>query len=229
MLMNNLDPEVAEKPHELVVYGGIGRAARDWESFDRIVSSLRALEADETLCVQSGKPVGIFRTHSRCAARADRELQHRAALGDARQIQRARSQGPDDVRPDDGRLVDLHRLARHRAGHLRDLRRARPAPLRRLARRPMDSHRRPRRHGRRAAARRDLRGRLDAGDRVPALAHRDAAAHRLSRQAGGLARRGADDDRARRARRRRPSRSACSATRPRCCPNWCSAACGRTP
>src|SRR5262245_56167149 len=63
MLMNNLDPEVAEKPHELVVYGGIGRAARDWESFDRIVSSLRSLEADETLCVQSGKPVGIFRTH----------------------------------------------------------------------------------------------------------------------------------------------------------------------
>jgi urocanate hydratase len=63
MLMNNLDAEVAEKPHELVVYGGIGRAARDWDSFDRIVSSLRALEADETLLVQSGKPVGVFRTH----------------------------------------------------------------------------------------------------------------------------------------------------------------------
>jgi urocanate hydratase len=64
MLMNNLDPEVAEKPHELVVYGGIGRAARDWESFDRIVAALRTLEADETLCVQSGKPVGVFRTHT---------------------------------------------------------------------------------------------------------------------------------------------------------------------
>jgi urocanate hydratase len=64
MLMNNLDPDVAEKPHELVVYGGIGRAARDWESFDRIAASLRALEADETLIVQSGKPVGIFRTHA---------------------------------------------------------------------------------------------------------------------------------------------------------------------
>jgi urocanate hydratase len=64
MLMNNLDPDVAEKPHELVVYGGIGRAARDWESYDRIVSSLRALEGDETLCVQSGKPVGIFKTHA---------------------------------------------------------------------------------------------------------------------------------------------------------------------
>ena len=63
MLMNNLDAEVAEKPHELVVYGGIGRAARDWKSFDRIVGSLRELEADETLLVQSGKPVGVFRTH----------------------------------------------------------------------------------------------------------------------------------------------------------------------
>src|SRR5947209_19879551 len=64
MLMNNLDPDVAENPHELVVYGGIGRAARDWESFDRIVTALRALEADETLCVQSGKPVGVFRTQA---------------------------------------------------------------------------------------------------------------------------------------------------------------------
>src|SRR5205814_5845039 len=63
-LMNNLDPEVAEKPAELVVYGGIGRAARDWESFDRISASLRTLEHDETLLVQSGKPVGVFRTHS---------------------------------------------------------------------------------------------------------------------------------------------------------------------
>jgi urocanate hydratase len=63
MLMNNLDPEVAEKPHELVVYGGVGRAARDWESFDRMVTALCNLEADETLCVQSGKPVGVFRTH----------------------------------------------------------------------------------------------------------------------------------------------------------------------
>src|ERR1700674_233574 len=62
MLMNNLDPEVAEKPHELVVYGGIGRAARDWESYARLVASLRVLEADETLLVQSGKPVGVFRT-----------------------------------------------------------------------------------------------------------------------------------------------------------------------
>lgn len=63
MMMNNLDPEVAERPDDLVVYGGIGKAARDWQSFDRIVESLKDLEADETLLVQSGKPVGVFRTH----------------------------------------------------------------------------------------------------------------------------------------------------------------------
>ena len=63
MLMNNLDAEVAERPQELVVYGGTGRAARNWECYDRMVASLRALEADETLLVQSGKPVGVFRTH----------------------------------------------------------------------------------------------------------------------------------------------------------------------
>src|SRR6187402_3763508 len=63
MLMNNLDPEVAERPEDLVVYGGTGKAARNWESFDAIVRSLKVLADDETLLVQSGKPVGVFRTH----------------------------------------------------------------------------------------------------------------------------------------------------------------------
>ena len=63
MLMNNLDPEVAERPEDLVVYGGIGKAARNWQAFDTIVEQLQKLEADETLLVQSGKPVGVFRTH----------------------------------------------------------------------------------------------------------------------------------------------------------------------
>jgi len=63
MLMNNLDPEVAERPEDLVVYGGIGKAARNWQAFDTIVDQLQKLEADETLMVQSGKPVGVFRTH----------------------------------------------------------------------------------------------------------------------------------------------------------------------
>ena len=62
MLMNNLDPEVAEKPDELIVYGGRGKAARNWESFDAIIAALKSLEADETLLVQSGKPIGIATT-----------------------------------------------------------------------------------------------------------------------------------------------------------------------
>src|SRR5258707_7495379 len=62
-LMNNLDPDVAERPEDLVVYGGAGKAARNWESFDAIVGSLQNLENDETLLVQSGKAVGVFRTH----------------------------------------------------------------------------------------------------------------------------------------------------------------------
>src|SRR6266699_1051310 len=64
MLMNNLDPDVAENPDELIVYGGIGKAARNWECFDRIVEILKNLSEDETLLVQSGKPVGVFKTHA---------------------------------------------------------------------------------------------------------------------------------------------------------------------
>ena len=63
MLMNNLHPDVAENPRELVIYGGIGRAARTWADFDKIVEALKELEENETLLVQSGKPVGVFRTH----------------------------------------------------------------------------------------------------------------------------------------------------------------------
>src|SRR5215470_20119507 len=64
MLMNNLDPEVAEKPEELIVYGGAGKAARNWECYDAIVATLKRLGNEETLLVQSGKPVGVFRTHA---------------------------------------------------------------------------------------------------------------------------------------------------------------------
>ena len=63
MIQNNLDPEVAERPDELIVYGGLGKAARNWESFEKILESLKNLEEDETLLVQSGKPVGILRSH----------------------------------------------------------------------------------------------------------------------------------------------------------------------
>ena len=63
MLMNNLDPDVAERPEELIVYGGSGKAARNWDAFEAIINSLKNLENDETLLIQSGKPVGIFKTH----------------------------------------------------------------------------------------------------------------------------------------------------------------------
>src|SRR5207302_8313900 len=63
MLMNNLDPEVAERPEQLIVYGGMGKAARNWECYDAIVATLKRLKNDETLLVQSGKPVGVFKTH----------------------------------------------------------------------------------------------------------------------------------------------------------------------
>jgi hypothetical protein len=130
MLMNNLDPDVAERPDDLVVYGGTGKAARDWPSFDRIVATLRTLGDDETLLVQSGKPVAVFRTPPGRAARAHRELEPRGQVGDLGALPRARAPGPDDVRPDDGRVVDLHRHAGDPAGHLRDLRRGRPHTLR---------------------------------------------------------------------------------------------------
>lgn len=64
MIQNNLDPDVAERPQDLVVYGGIGKAARNWPAFEAILTSLRELQEDETLLVQSGKPVGVFRTHT---------------------------------------------------------------------------------------------------------------------------------------------------------------------
>ena len=63
MLQNNLDPNVAESPKDLIVYGGYGKAARDWDSYDKIVSALKELENDETLLIQSGKPIAVFKTH----------------------------------------------------------------------------------------------------------------------------------------------------------------------
>ena len=82
MIQNNLDPEVAERPQDLVVYGGRGQAARNWESFDAILESLKNLEEDETLLVQSGKPVVVFKSHKDAPQRAHRQLEPCPALGD---------------------------------------------------------------------------------------------------------------------------------------------------
>ena len=103
MLMNNLDPEVAEDPDNLVVYGGTGRAARSWAAFDAIVRELRRLADDETLLVQSGKPVGVLRTNEwapRVLIANSNLVGKWATWEHFRELERA---GPDDVRPDDRR------------------------------------------------------------------------------------------------------------------------------
>ena len=152
MLMNNLDPEVAENPDELVVYGGTGRAARSWEAFDAIVRTLRTLDDDETLLVQSGKPVGVFRTH---------EWAPRVLIANSNLV-------PEWATWDEFRRLEALGLTMYGqmtagswiyigtpgdpAGDLRVLRRDRAPPLRRVARRDDHADRRARRDGRRAAA-----------------------------------------------------------------------------
>ena len=155
MLMNNLDPEVAERPDDLVVYGGTGRAARSWAAFDAIVRSLRASGRRRDAARAVGQ-AGRRLSHPRVgAARPHRQLAPRSRVGDLGGVPPPRGDGSDDVRPDDSRLVDLHRQPGHRPGHLRVLRRDRAAPLRWIARRDDHAHRRPRRHGRCPAARGD--------------------------------------------------------------------------
>ena len=116
--MNNLDPEVAENPDELVVYGGTGKAARSWEAFEAIVRTLRTLAGDETLLVQSGKPVGVF-THPRVGTSCpDRQLKPRSRVGHLGGVPPAGGAWADDVRADDRRVVDLHRQPGDRPGDL---------------------------------------------------------------------------------------------------------------
>ena len=193
MLMNNLDPEVAERPGDLVVYGGTGKAARNWECFDAIVASLRALENDETLLVQSGKPVAVFRTHAHAprVLIANSNLVGRWATWEQfRELERL---GPHDVRPNDRRFMDLHRSARGSSGDIRDVFGRRARPFRRVARGEAGRLRRHRRHGRRAAARRDDEGRGDPRHRGRSLANRKAPRSGYCDRIACEARRGARD------------------------------------
>ena len=102
MLLNNLDPEVAERPEELIVYGGSGKAARNHDALRALVRTLLELGDDETMLVQSGKPVGVLRTHPRRTAGAHRKFAARSALGDLGRVSPARGARPDHVRTDDG-------------------------------------------------------------------------------------------------------------------------------
>ena len=160
MLMNNLDPEVAERPDDLVVYGGTGRPrAAGRRSTRSCAPSRPGAGRDAARAVrQAGRRV----PHARVgAARAHRQLEPRRRLGDLARVPPARGARPHHVRPDDRRILDLHRHAGHPAGHVRDLRaRVAAQAVRRHPRRHAHPHRRRRRHGRRAAARRhDERGR----------------------------------------------------------------------
>ena len=222
MLMNNLDPEVAERPDDLVVYGGTGKAARSWEAFDAIVAELRDLGRRRDAARQSGKPVGVFRTHA-WAPRvliANSNLVGRwATWEDFRELERT---GLTMYGQMTAGLLDLHRHPGHPAGHLRDLRGAGAAALRRLAATAgVVAHRRPRRHGRRAAAGRDHeRGRRARASRSIRAAHRAPPRDALPRPHDGRPRRGARLGARGRRRRARRSRSAWSATPPRSSPSW---------
>ena len=164
MLMNNLDDEVAEDPQSLVVYGGIGRAARNWACYDKIVETLERLERRRNLADPVGQAGRRVPHPQGRAARAPRQLQPRPQMGDLGDVQRARSRRADDVRPDDRRQLDLHRHPGHRPRHVRNLRRNGPPALWRRPHGQMDPDRRPRRDGRRAAARRGHgRGALHRG------------------------------------------------------------------
>ena len=219
--MNNLDDEVAEDPQSLVVYGGIGRAARNWQCFDKIVETLERLEDDQTLLVQSGKPVGVFRTH-KDAPRvliANSNLVPKWANWEC--FNELDRKGLMMYGQMTAGIVDLHRHAGHRPRHVRDLRRNGPPALWRRPQGQVDPDRRPRRNGRRAAARGGHGRRALHRHRMPGKPHREAARDPLPRPSRDQHRRGAGDHRA-----RPPSRpaSACSAMPPKSCPKCSRAA-----
>ena len=189
MLLNNLDPEVAEHPEDLVVYGGSGRAARSHQALRDIVRDAAAASRRR----DAARPVGKARRRvpnaRRCAARADRELAARPEVGDVGRVPAARGRGADDVRPDDGRFVDLHRNPGDPPGDVPDVLRSGRGALR--LRRPHGAHRPdggPRRHGGCPTARRD-------DGRVP----RFSASRSTSDRSIGGSRRGTSTS------RRRPS------------------------
>ena len=164
MLMNNLDPEVAERPGRprRLRRHRPGRAHLGSASTPSCASSAAAARTTRRCWSSRASPSASSAPTTDAPARADRQRQPGPALGHLGALPRAGAQGPDDVRPDDGRLVDLHRHAGHPAGHLRDLRRGwRASTSAARLQRPADAHRRPGRHGRRAAAGGDHeRGRL---------------------------------------------------------------------
>ncbi len=133
MLCNNLDPEVAEDPKNLVVYGGRGKAARNWECFETNRRDAHVSRERRDAARPVGQTGRGFQDAPGGASRAHRELASRPEVGDVGALLGAREQGPDDVRPDDGGQLDVHRDAGDPTGNVRDVRRVRGEALRRLA------------------------------------------------------------------------------------------------
>ena len=175
MIQNNLDPEVAFDPDHLIVYGGRGRAARNWECYRRHPGLAARSGARRDVARPVGQAGRRLQDPRRRPTRADRQLEHRAALGHAGKLRQVGGRGPDHVRPDDRRKLDLHRHAGHPAGHLRDLRRAGPAARLGHAQGQARAHRGPGRDGRRATAGRDDERGRGRGRRRRSLAHRPPA------------------------------------------------------
>ena len=225
MLLNNLDREVAEKPEELIVYGGSGKAARNHDALKALVRSLLALGRGRD-AARPERQAGRRLPHApRRAARPDRELAPRPALGDLGRVPAARGSRADDVRPDDRRELDLHRHAGDPPGHVPDVRRGRREALRLAGpEREDDPDRRARRDGRRPAARGDDGGRCDPLHRGRPRADRAPARDALPRRGGRLARRRARARACRGSAKAGRSRSGCSGTRPSSFRSWRPAA-----
>ena len=214
MLMNNLDEEVAEDPQSLVVYGGIGRAARNWQCFDKIVETLERLEEDQTLLVQSGKPVGVFPTH-KDAPRvliANSNIVPKWATWECfNELDRAGLMMYGQMTAGSWIYIGTQGIVQGTYETFAEMGRQH---YRRRPQGQVDPDRRPRRNGRRAAARGGHGRRALHRDRMPGKPHREAARNALPRPARDQHRRGAGDHRA--MPRSRPA-SACSAMPPRSC------------
>ena len=218
MLLNNLDPEVAEHPESLVVYGGSGRAARSHQALRDIVRTLLRLGDGR----DAPRPVGQARRRvpdpCRRAARPHRELAPRAGVGDVGRVSPARGGGPDDVRADDRGLVDLHRHPGDPAGDVPDvLRRGREALRHARSDREDRPDGRPRGDGRRPAARCDDGGRCHPVRRGRPALDRPSARDPVPRRAGLVARRRAREGACGRCGARSRSRSGCGGTRRTSC------------
>ena len=228
MIQNNLDPEVAAFPDDLIVYGGRGRAARNWACFDAILQSLRDLEPDETLLVQSGKPVVVFRTH---------EDAPRVLIANSNIVPHWATQENFDRWEKAGLIMFGQMTAGSwiyigTQGILQGTYETFGSLARQhgwgIAQGQVRAHRGLGRDGRRATAGGHDERRGGARGRGRPVAHRPPAAAPLPGRRHRQPRRGHDVGRGSRSRGARPSRSACSATPPKSCPSWSRVGCGPT-